>query len=184
MIDARDRAALLQIARAAIAAQVTGQAAPEVPLAGDLARSAAAFVTLSQDGQLRGCIGHIEADEPLGAVVARCAVAAGTSDPRFSPVVQSELEALEIEISILGPFETVADASEVEVGRHGLFVELEGRRGLLLPQVASEWHWDAPTFIAQTCLKAGLPSNAWQRGAGLWRFEADVFSEKRTGSFS
>ena len=178
MISEEDRIALLRIARAAITANVTGQAVSEPALSGDLGRPAAAFVTLLCEGELRGCIGHLERDDALGRVVARCAIAAGMSDPRFPPIAASELAVLEIEISILGPLEPARSAQEIEIGRHGLLVELEGRRGLLLPQVALEWKWDAETFIAHTCLKAGLPFNAWENGARLWRFVAEVFGEE------
>ena len=182
MISEPDKVALLKIARAAIAARLTAEAEPDPVLVGDLARPAAAFVTLFRHGELRGCIGHLGEDEPLGSVVARCAIAAGTSDPRFPPIAASELATLDIEISVLGPLETVSSAEEIEIGRHGLFVELEGHRGLLLPQVAPEWHWEAETFVAQTCLKAGLPPNAWEKGARLWRFTAEVFGEAEAHS--
>jgi AmmeMemoRadiSam system protein A len=182
MISDVDRVALLHIAREALAARTSGQPPPNTTLAGALARPGAAFVTLHRHGDLRGCIGHLEVDEPLGLVVARCAIAAGTSDPRFLPVTAHELPALDIEISILGPLEEVSDAGDVEIGRHGLFVEMDADRGLLLPQVASEWRWDAETFIAQTCVKAGLSRDAWKKGARLWRFEAEVFGEAGAGS--
>jgi uncharacterized protein len=90
-----------------------------------------------------------------------------------------EVSDLEIEISLLGPLEPITSAAEIVVGRHGLVVERDWRRGLLLPQVATEWNWDAETFLAQTCHKAGLPHDAWKHWAKLWRFEAEVFSEER-----
>src|SRR5262245_37092766 len=108
MISDVDRAALLRLAREAIAARVGGQPPAKPVLTGDLARPGAAFVTLHRHGALRGCIGHLEVDEPLGSVVARCAIAAGTSDPRFPPVAAYELAALDIEISVLGPLEEVS----------------------------------------------------------------------------
>jgi AmmeMemoRadiSam system protein A len=180
MISDEDRIALLEIARSAITAAVAGHDGPEVALAGGLARPAAAFVTLSLEGELRGCVGHIERDEPLGHVVARCAKAAGLSDPRFVSVVAEEIALLDIEISILGPLEPAAGADDIEIGRHGLLVELGGRRGLLLPTVAAERNWDAETFIVHTFLKAGLPADARDRGARLWRFETEVLREGDT----
>src|SRR5262245_58498820 len=123
MIVEEDRLTLLNIARAAITAHVTKQKDPELSLSGDLARPGAAFVTLVSGRELRGCIGHIAHDEPLGRVVARCAIAAGTSDPRFPPIVASELPTIGIEISVLGPLEPVASARDIEIGRHGLIVE-------------------------------------------------------------
>lgn len=99
-------------------------------------------------------------------------------DPRFDPVAPAEVRHLSVEISVLGPREPVYARDDVVVGRHGLLVEKGWRRGLLLPQVAVEWRWDAATFIAQTCHKAGLPTDAWpDRGAALFRFEAEVFGE-------
>jgi AmmeMemoRadiSam system protein A len=136
-----------------------------------------AFVSIHKNGELRGCIGHVAPDASLEETIARCAVAAGTADPRFAPLTASELPGVHIEISVLGPLMLVAAADEIEVGRDGLMVERDGRRGLLLPQVAIEWGWNRETFLAQTCRKAGLPGDAWRHGARLWRFEADVFGE-------
>jgi AmmeMemoRadiSam system protein A len=140
---------------------------------------AGAFVTLRIDGQLRGCIGYPEAELPMIDVVERCAVSAALSDPRFPPLTLPEWSMVELEISVLGPIVPVVDISEVEVGRDGLMVEFGRRRGLLLPQVATEWRWDAAEFAAQTCAKAGLPRDAWRKGARLYRFEAEVFGESR-----
>lgn len=138
---------------------------------------AGAFVTLRMNGALRGCIGYPEPQLPLIEVVERCAVSAAISDPRFPPVTVFEWSSIDLEISVLGPIELVRDVSEIEVGRHGLVVELGRRRGLLLPQVATEWNWDATEFAAQTCVKAGLPRDAWRKGATLFKFEAEVFAE-------
>jgi AmmeMemoRadiSam system protein A len=178
MIAEADRIALLQIARAAIVAHVSGAAWSVPPLDGAAARRAGAFVTLHCNGDLRGCIGHIEPDMPLGRIVARCAVSAASADPRFHAVTASELPHLQLELSVLGELEPVASIEEIEVGRHGLVVEMGWHRGLLLPQVATEWRWDRETFVAQTCQKAGLPADAWQHGASVWRFEAEVFAER------
>jgi AmmeMemoRadiSam system protein A len=178
MLAEGDRRLLLEIARAALTAHVTGAAAPaEDHASGPLARHAGAFVTLHSRGDLRGCIGHVEANEPLGRVVVRCAIAAGTSDPRFPPVTPGELSEIHLELSILGPLEEVARLEEIEIGRHGLVVELGWSRGLLLPQVATDWKWDQEAFVVETCRKAGLPRDAWKTGAKIWRFEAEVFGE-------
>jgi AmmeMemoRadiSam system protein A len=141
------------------------------------ARRGGAFVTLHQRGDLRGCIGHVEATEPLGPVIVRCAVAACSADPRFPPVRAAELPHIDIELSLLGPLEPVIVIDEIDVGRHGLVVEMDRHRGLLLPQVATEWRWDRETFLTQTCVKAGLTRDAWKKGATLWRFEAEVFGD-------
>jgi AmmeMemoRadiSam system protein A len=181
MTSEHDRGLLLRIAREAIAAHVGGTPA-HVPGAVDiLARAGGAFVTLHKHGDLRGCIGHIEPTEPLGTVVPRCAVAACSSDPRFPPLAPDELDSIDIEISLLGPLEPIAGPQDIVVGRHGLVVERDWQRGLLLPQVATEWKWDAEAFLAHTCQKAGLSRDAWHKGARVWRFEAEVFGEGRTG---
>ena len=177
MTSEADRQRLLQVARDAISAHVNGVAALDVSASGNLARAGGAFVSIHHRGELRGCIGHIEADRSLLNVVCECAVAACSADPRFPPVGVAELAGLEIEVSLLGPLQWVASPDDIEVGRHGLVVEQNGQRGLLLPQVATEWRWDRETFLAHTCHKAGLPRDAWKQGAKLWRFEAEVFGE-------
>jgi AmmeMemoRadiSam system protein A len=179
MTSPADRQLLLDIARRALAARVAGQAMPEPGGSEVLSQKCGAFVTLHQHGELRGCIGHVEADEPLGRVVTRCAVAAGTTDPRFPPVTSSDLDDVDVELSILGPLESISSLDDIEIGKHGLVVELGSHRGLLLPQVAVEWNWDCETFVVSTCRKAGLPPDAWQKGAQFWRFEAEVFGERR-----
>jgi AmmeMemoRadiSam system protein A len=140
---------------------------------------AGAFVTLHLGVELRGCIGSLETDRPVTEVVERCAASAAREDPRFLPVTPAELDALDIEVSVLGPLEPLdpVDPAGVEIGRHGLVVEQGSRRGLLLPQVATERGWDQETFLAQACAKAGLPADAWRHGAHVCRFEALVFGE-------
>jgi uncharacterized protein len=176
MTSEDDRRLLLRIAREAIVAHVTGATA-SLPPAELLTQPGAAFVTIHKRGELRGCIGHIEANEPLGRVIPRCAVAACSLDPRFPALAADELPNIDLELSLLAPLEPIAGPADVEIGRHGLVVEKGSRRGLLLPQVAVEWKWDAATFLAHTCHKAGLPRDAWQEGAKMWRFEAEVFAE-------
>ena len=172
-----EREALLKIARDAIMAHVRQDKPRETPPVALATVLAGAFVSIHKHGDLRGCIGHIDADRPLTQVIAQCAVSACTSDPRFPAVKADELPEIDIEVSILGPLEAVSGPDEIEIGRHGLLVARDGRRGLLLPQVATEWKWDAATFLAHTCRKAGLPADAWKKGASVWRFDADVFSE-------
>jgi AmmeMemoRadiSam system protein A len=182
MTSEHDRELLLRLAREAIAAHLGAAPAHVTGGADVLAQPGGAFVTLHKDGDLRGCIGHIEPSEPLGKVVPRCAVAACSSDPRFAPLAPAELERIDIEISLLGPLEPIAGPQDITIGRHGLVVQRGWQRGLLLPQVATEWHWDAGAFLAHTCHKAGLPRDAWQKGAKIWRFEAEVFGESRRSS--
>jgi len=177
MTSDHDRTLLLTLAREAIAAYV-GAAPAHVPsISGALARPGGAFVTLHSRGALRGCIGHIEPIDPIGRAVQQCAVAACSADPRFPAVTSAELPHIDIEISLLGPLEPIAGPAEIEIGRHGLVIQHGWARGLLLPQVAVEWRWDAEAFLSQTCHKAGLPNDDWQHGAKIWRFEAEVFGE-------
>lgn len=178
MIDLSERQLLLEIARVAVVATVTGEAHPTPTATGILGASGAAFVSLHLRGQLRGCMGRLEDDGPLVQIVADCARLACTRDPRFPAVTAVELDLLDIEISVLGAFEPVASLDDIEIGRHGLLIEHRRRRGLLLPQVATEWRWNPSMFVENTCLKAGLPADSWQRGALLWRFEAEVFGKR------
>jgi uncharacterized protein len=172
------RRALLDLARAAVEAQVRGSTPPGLPSIG-LPDATGTFVTVRMHGELRGCLGTLQCVDGLAGDVARCAADAASTDPRFLPVTLEELEGLGIDISVLGPLEPIDPRipGAVIVGRHGLVVEKGRHRGLLLPQVATEWGWSADQFLVQTCLKAGLAPDAWQRGAHVYRFEADVFGE-------
>ncbi len=136
------------------------------------------FVTLTQNGELRGCIGQIESTQPLPVLVGEMAIAAATHDPRFPKVKGSELTRLNIEISVLTIPEPVTDVGKIEIGRHGLIIEDGWHRGLLLPQVPVEWSWNREEFLINLCYKAGLAGNAWEKtGVKLYWFEAIVFSE-------
>jgi AmmeMemoRadiSam system protein A len=177
-LDASQRKDLLGIARRALGGYLgAGKIPSEEGARGRLAAPGAAFVTLTKNGRLRGCIGYTEAVAPLSKVVQECAVAAATEDPRFPPVSSNELPSLRIEISVLTPLAPILP-EEVEVGRHGLMVSQGRMRGLLLPQVPVEFGWDRETFLDQACVKAGLPSSAWRHGATLRAFTAEVFGEE------
>ena len=183
VLDEAAKKSLLQRARDAIARVIGIQIPnpqslipnPQSLIPDDL--KAGAFVTLRIKGELRGCIGYPEPELLLIDVIERCAVSAAMADPRFPPLGAEEWADVHLELSVLGPIEPVAEINEVEIGRHGLVVEFGRRRGLLLPQVAVEWGWNAEQFAAQTCVKAGLPKDAWQKGARLFKFEAQVFGE-------
>ena len=177
MIETADRLRLLRLARDAIVAHVSGLPALVADPSPLLERRAGVFVSLHKREALRGCIGHVEPDQPLSRVVPSSAIAAASTDPRFDSVTSEEMPELRIELSILGPLERITGVDEIEIGRHGLLIERGWNRGLLLPQVAVEWGWDAEAFLSQTCHKAGLPLDAWKSGAAIWRFEAEVFSE-------
>jgi AmmeMemoRadiSam system protein A len=168
---------LLAIARRSVAAAVLGQSPPDLPgHSGPLAERCGAFVTLRRHEELRGCIGHIESDEPLVQTVAGCGASAALCDPRFPPVSAAEIPDLSIEISVLSPLADISP-EEIEIGRHGLMISRGLRRGLLLPQVPLEWAWDREEFLSQTCFKAGLPPNAWCHGARIQAFTTQIIEE-------
>jgi AmmeMemoRadiSam system protein A len=177
-LSAEDRQRLLTLARRCLEARVRRSAPPPVEYGGGLQAPMGAFVTINCHGELRGCLGRLETDRPIADNVAHLAAVVSDSDPRFPPVRLTELEHVEIEISALTPEEEVNDITEIEVGRHGLIVEHGSRRGLLLPQVATEYGWDRESFLDHTCIKAGLPPDAWRRGAKIYKFEAQVFGER------
>jgi AmmeMemoRadiSam system protein B/AmmeMemoRadiSam system protein A len=177
-LSAEEKAALLRLARTAVA-EFLAKGTETVDRSGlaKLREPRGAFVTLTRNGELRGCIGFIAPVFPLGEAVIKAAVYAATQDPRFPRVAVSELAGLRFEISVLTLPRETGDPKSVKVGVHGLIVEKDGRSGVLLPQVAVDEGWDRTTFLDQVCLKAGLPRDAWKRGAKLSVFEAIVFHE-------
>jgi len=178
LLSPSERRTLLRFAREAIGAHLARQSLPTLTASGGLDRRSGAFVTLRVERKLRGCIGYPDADQQLVDVVRRCSISAATEDPRFPPLAIHDLDLVGLEISVLGPIEEVTDTSVIDIGRHGLIVQRGYRRGLLLPHVALEWDWDRDLFLTQTCLKAGLPADAWQKGAKIFRFEAEVFADE------
>ncbi len=137
-----------------------------------------AFVTLTINGELRGCIGYIIAEQPLFDVVCEAAKQAAFSDPRFPSLKENEFDAIRIEISILSDFTPIKSYNEIEIGKHGLLLE-EGGRGLLLPQVAVEHKMNREEFLSAVCRKAGLYSGYWkERQLKLKVFTAEIFSEE------
>src|SRR5512140_1103574 len=161
-----ERTLLLQVAHTSIEARLRGETPDLTPPNDHLAERRGAFTTLHIDGELRGCIGYVFPVATLYQTVGETAAAAAFEDPRFVPVNEGEAQRLKIEISVLSPLQPI-DADEVQVGKHGLVVSYMGRRGLLLPQVPEEWGWDRVMFLTQTCIKAGAPPDAWQKGAKL-----------------
>ena len=171
-----ERGALVGIARAAIRARLGLGPAPSLPESGPLAEPRGAFVTLHRGGELRGCIGRFEPTGSLARTVADMAVAAAFEDPRFPPLAAAEADDLDIHVSALGPRVPLADPAGLRIGVHGLVVKQGWHRGVLLPVVAVERNWDAPTFLKHACLKAGLPADAWRDPAtALETFEAEEF---------
>jgi len=173
-----DKRSALQLARAAVVEAVTRRNLPEhIPKEGIFAQRRGVFVTLHVGGRLQGCIGVVEPHEPLGEAIVRCAASAALEDPRFVPMRPEQLDSLGIEISLLSPPEPIAPEA-VEIGHHGLLIQLHSQRGLLLPQVAIEHHFSREQFLEETCKKACLRSQAWRDPeARLFGFTCEVFSE-------
>jgi AmmeMemoRadiSam system protein A len=169
---------LLKLARQALGEGVCGAVEPqELPdPAPALLEPRGVFVTLRKHGELRGCIGHVQTSAPLYKTVQECAVAAALSDPRFRPVTPDEAASLHLEISVLSMPAEIAP-HQIVIGEHGLIITQGWRRGLLLPQVPVTWNWDREQFLEETCVKAGLPSDAWIKGARIEAFTAEVFEE-------
>ena len=142
-----------------------------------LTRKQGAFVTLTERGRLRGCIGSLIGEMPLHKTIAKMAIEAAFRDPRFSPLKKDELSKIHIEISVLSELKLIKDINKIEVGRDGILIRKGFYSGVLLPQVATEYHWDRNTFLEQTCYKAGLPRDAYKEGAQIYIFTAQVFGE-------
>jgi AmmeMemoRadiSam system protein A len=179
MLDDSEKYILLKLARKTLEARLANETAPVLEISsGELLEQKGAFVSLHKGEELRGCIGQLYADRELFKIVQHCAVSAALEDPRFMPVTREELKDLEIEISVLTPFHRIQDIEEIEVGTHGLYIVQGNFRGLLLPQVATQYGWDRITFLKQTCLKSGLQESAWHNPhTTIYTFEAVVFSE-------
>jgi AmmeMemoRadiSam system protein A len=177
-----DRRALLELARRAITEGVLLQRPlAAIPDSGIFVERRGAFVTAHVRARLRGCIGIVDPVDPLGEIIAHCAAGAALHDPRFPPVRAEELDDLKIEISLLSLLERISP-DRVEIGRHGLLISREGKRGLLLPQVAVEHKLTREQFLDETCRKAGVPPKSWQDPATeIYGFTCEVFSEARSG---
>jgi AmmeMemoRadiSam system protein A len=172
-----ERALLLQLAHQAIASAIGRSTISLTPPSPHLAEPRGVFTTLYSRGNLRGCIGHVYPVASLYRAVVETARAAAFDDTRFGPLAPEEVSELEVSLSVLSPLRPIGP-EEIEIGRHGLLIALGGRRGLLLPQVPLEHAWDRFTFLEQVCLKAGLPTNAWQTGAPIQGFTAEVFGDR------
>jgi AmmeMemoRadiSam system protein A len=173
-----DRQALLALARAAILRALQGHplhhGPAELPC---FSLCQGVFVTLEICGKLRGCIGVVEAHDPLRDSIVQCAQGAAFRDSRFSPLRPEEVSGLRIEISVLSNLWPIRP-DEIEIGTHGLLIVTESSRGLLLPQVASEQHLSPQEFLDETCRKAGLPRGAWrQPETNLYAFTCEIFEE-------
>jgi len=175
--SAAERELLLRLAHQAIASAIERSAISLTAPSPHLAEPRGVFTTLYSRGNLRGCIGHALPIAALYRAVVETARAAAFDDTRFGPLAPEELSELEVSLSVLSPLRPIGP-EEIEIGRHGLLIALAGRHGLLLPQVPLEHAWDRVTFLEKVCVKAGLPRNAWQTGATLQGFTAEVFGDR------
>ncbi|HKS71749.1 MAG TPA: AmmeMemoRadiSam system protein A [Terriglobales bacterium] len=174
--SAEERAFLLRIAHQSIESAAQGRGFTMDPPSPHLAELRGVFTTVYLDKELRGCVGYPLAIAALYRAVAETAKAAAFEDLRFPPLQTDEIPRLEISLSVLSPLSPIRP-EEVEIGRHGLVISQGNHRGLLLPQVPVEHGWDRITFLEQTCKKAGLPKDAWQHGAAIEAFTAEVFGD-------
>jgi AmmeMemoRadiSam system protein A len=180
-LSGQEKEALLKIAKESVYSAVKERKLYECSSGGfqALEQDRGAFVTLKEKGQLRGCIGYIAPMKPLCLTVRDVAAAAALEDPRFRPVEFRELPLLAYEVSVLSPLRRVTDIKQIKVGEHGLVMRRGDKEGLLLPQVPVEEHWDRTTFLEQTCVKAGLPTDAWKDPeTDIFMFSALVFGDR------
>ncbi len=175
-LSAKEKQLLLEIAREAVTSYVRKGTIPrrEVKEA-SLQEKKGCFVCIKINGMLRGCIGNFLSDRPLYQLVQEMAVSAATKDPRFYPMKEADLADFDLEISVLSELSKISSIEEIKVGTHGLYLEKNFSRGVLLPQVAVEYGWDRDTFLSQTSLKAGLGKDDWREGADIYTFSALVF---------
>lgn len=179
MHSTEQRRRILALAREAITEFVLHHRDIPPPQDDYLLEPSGAFVTLTIEGELRGCIGFPEARFPLGEAIVKAAVYAATEDPRFPSLTAEELPLVELEVSVLSPAHPISDPSEIVVGEHGLILTFGYARGLLLPQVPVEHEWDRDQYLANICRKAGVHEQAWKDPrAVLEVFTAEVFGEE------
>ena len=176
----------VRIARQTIEAEAKDEDPGQIDAPGNFREKRGVFVTIHTYPEmgLRGCIGYPEPVFSLGKALVKAAQGA-CHDPRFPYLRAEELDRIVVEVSILTPPEEIKVVdrktlpSQVRVGQDGLIMEMGYFRGLLLPQVATEWHWDAETFLAETCVKAGLTPDCWlDQGGKVYRFQAEIFTEE------
>jgi AmmeMemoRadiSam system protein A len=171
-----ERALLLRLAHDSILSALDGREIPLDPPNPHLAGPRGVFTSLHLHGQLRGCVGYVLPVSSVYRAVAETARAAAFEDCRFYPVTREEASHLAIELSLLSQPEPILPDA-IEIGLHGLLISFAGHRGLLLPQVATEHQWDRTTFLEQSCRKAGLPGDAWKKGARIEAFTAEIFGD-------
>ncbi len=182
-LTTQDKGVLLLCARESITSLLRGNPAPSMDFFHNypnLELNCGAFVTLSMDDHLRGCIGYITSEDTLFETVCEAAKLAATEDPRFYPVTETELSNILIEISVLSPLQLLDDYNNIVIGRDGLMLQEPDARGVLLPQVAVEQKMNVSEFLSSLCRKAGLPANAWmKKKLNIFTFTAEVFGEQK-----
>jgi AmmeMemoRadiSam system protein A len=179
VLTLEDRKALLAVARRSIELELVNSPSKPSPTKSEvMLQSTGVFVTLRIEGELRGCIGYVEGRSPLGEAVEEMAVRSAFHDPRFPPLTKEEFSKISIEISVLSPLEKLDSVEAIVIGLHGLMIESDAYRGLLLPHVAVEHGWNAEEFLSQTCVKAGLPQSAWKLSSTrILTFTTETFSD-------
>jgi len=178
LLTKKEQRELLKIARQTIVDYVTNGKVPAVaPTSPGLNLHSGCFVTIKQKGELRGCIGNFVSEQPLYQLVQEMAVSAATRDPRFYPMKVDDLADFKLDISVLSPLQKAASVEEIKVGTHGIYIVKGSYRGVLLPQVATEYGWNRDQFLEHTCIKAGLPQDAWRGECDIFIFSAQVFGE-------
>jgi len=176
---------LLEVARKTLESSVKEGKRPdlnsgEYTLSQTLKNKRGVFVTLNKNGNLRGCIGHIQPREQLFDAVIDNTINSSMNDARFKPVSEDELPDIEIDISVLSPIKKISGAEKFITGKHGIIIRLGGMKAVFLPQVATEQGWDREETLAQLCNKAGLPSYAWKDDEmEFFVFTAEVFHENK-----
>ena len=178
LLTENEQKELLKIARGTIVAYVSNGNVPAIATSlPGLSLHSGCFVTIKKQGELRGCIGNFVSDQPLYLLVQEMAVSAATRDPRFYPMKKDDLADFTIDISVLSPLARADSVEEIQVGVHGIYIVKGSYCGVLLPQVATEYGWDRDQFLQHTCVKAGLPQDAWQGECDIYIFSAQVFGE-------
>jgi AmmeMemoRadiSam system protein A len=177
-----EKKTLFRIARQSIEAALEKKSIPDFDIPdGNLTLQRGVFVTLMNQGRLRGCIGHFAPDLPLWQIVSQMAVAAATRDYRFAydPVTFREMPEIDIKISVLSELIKIDSIDEIEIGTHGIWIVQGGRSGTYLPEVATEMGWDKIEFLEHCCAeKAGLSPDAWKEGADLYIYSSQILDEK------
>ena len=178
LLIGKEQKELLQIARNTIIDYVTNRNVPAIASTSPgLNLHSGCFVTIKKQGELRGCIGNFVSDQPLYLLVQEMAVSAATGDPRFYPMKKDDLVDFTIDISVLSPLAKATSVEEIKVGVHGIYIVKGNYRGVLLPQVATEYGWNRDQFLQHTCIKAGLPQDAWQGECDIYIFSAQIIAE-------